>query len=558
MHPSRIFFYSCLAFSAGIGASAIFRIPEAMTLGMLGVAVIIFIVGVFTKMYASPVRSSPAERDATSHGVKYLVIALGIAAFALGVIWSEDARRQWDYERDAFFVSAQNLSRATKEVGVNPPVEDFADKYDASKELALVQESIRTIFPREAPSGITATIASRERLENSTRYELEHISSAPRFQTRWLLTYTGYETFSPGDRILLQQLRFDTSTTAEAFLKRDGVAGAIMFPENIVLLGNTCPTFLASALCVRYRTSGELSRLKESFEKNLRLALPAPHAALAAGLLLGTRSALPQDMKEDFKRTGMSHIVAVSGYNITILVLAIATLLGFFMLPRSLTFWIVTLFIMLFALLTGAGASVVRAALMGFLLILAQKESRMYSARIALSFAGAAMLFQNPMLLRYDLGFILSFLATAGLMVLYPLLEERARAEEKLSGIKDIVLQSVSAQMFVLPVIIVAFGSISLIFLISNVAILPFIPPTMLFSFIAGIAGFFGEYIGSIVAFPAYVLLDYEIGIVAAFSKIPYASLAVTSLIARWVIGLASAACVVLLVWKLKKLRQVF
>ncbi|MDO8558320.1 MAG: ComEC/Rec2 family competence protein [bacterium] len=508
MHPSRIFFYSCSAFGVGICVSAIFRIPESMTLGMLGIATASLAVAVLTKVR-----------------IKYLVPALGIIAFALGIIRLGDVEQRWEHERNEFLLAAQNLSR---------------------------------VFPREAPSGITATVASRERLENSTRYELERISLEDRSRTRWLLTYTGYEIFDPGDRILLQRPHFDTSTTSEAFLKRDGIAGAVRFPEKIVPLGSSCPTFLANASCARYRASEQLSHLKESFEKNLRLALPVPHAALAAGLLLGTRSALSQEMKDDFRRTGMSHIVAVSGYNITILILAIATLMGFFMLPRSLTFWAVTLFIILFTLLTGAGASVVRAALMGFLLILAQKESRMYSARIALSSAGALMLFQNPMLLRYDLGFVLSFLATAGLLVLYPLLEERARENKKLSGIKDVALQSVSAQLFVLPVIIITFGSISFVFLISNVAVLPFIPPTMFFSFLAGIAGFFGEHIGNIVAFPAYILLDYEIIIVATFSKIPHASLALASASLRYAAGLASTIGAALLVWKLKKLRETF
>lgn len=497
MHTSRIFFYSCLAFSAGACASSFFRIPEIMTLGALGIAVAVFVVSVFTKKH-----------------IRYLAVGLGIAAFALGIIRHDDVLQRWQYEREEFLTAA-----------------------------------------KEATPSTLATITSRDRLGQVAQYELGDVSLARNPKTRWLLRYTGREIFRAGERIEIQNPRFDTSKEAENFLKRDGAGGTLTFPKEVMRFGNACPASPIGIPCTRYRLTGLLSGAKESFERHLELVLPEPHAALAAGLLLGTRSALPQDIKDDFKRTGLSHIVAVSGYNITILILAISTLLGFFMVPRVPAFWLVTLFIALFTFITGAGSSIVRASLMGFLVVLAQKESRMYSARVALSFAGAAMLFHNPMLVRYDLGFALSFLATAGLLVLYPLLEERAVFLKGSPGIGGIVLQSVSAQLFVLPIIIIAFGSVSLIFLVSNIAILPFIPATMFFSFTASIAGFMGQSLGRVAAFPAYVLLHYEIEVIALLSKIPYATLAITSLTLRWMLSLAAIGATTILTWRLKSLR---
>ena len=260
-------------------------------------------------------------------------------------------------------------------------------------------------------------------------------------------------------------------------------------------------------------------------------------------------------MKESFRYLGLSHIVAVSGYNITILVLAVSTLLGFFAVSRRASFWIASVFLALFALLTGGSASVVRASVMGFLVILAQHASRMYSARIAIALAGTLMLFQNPFLLRYDAGFVLSFLATAGLLVFYPLLEERAKHLPKLGPVKEVVLQTLSAQAFVLPVLIFAFGSVPLLFLVSNMLVLPAIPPTMFFAFVGGVAGFFGETAGRVAMLPAYALLAWELGVVDVLAKIPHAQALIISPFLRWVFSIGVGACVGLVTWKLRLYR---
>lgn len=167
---------------------------------------------------------------------------------------------------------------------------------------------------------------------------------------------------------------------------------------------------------------------------------------------------------------------------------------------------------------------------MGFLVIFAQKESRLYNSRIAIAFAGAGMLLQNPFLLRYDLGFLLSFLATIGLLTLYPRLEESAHRWPKLGGMKEAFLQTISAQAWVLPVLVVAFGTIPLISPLANVLVLPFIPAAMFFSFVAGISGIFFPALGVFIAFPAQAILSYEIGVTKILSRVPYASIPVYNL----------------------------
>jgi ComEC/Rec2-related protein len=449
---------------------------------------------------------------------------LAVAALALGCASRTEAERKWNLERHVFLEAAGSSARS-----------------------------------------VAATVSGRERMANGASYTLENISMRLPAQgreadksdlTRLNMMYTGKDIFSPGDLLLIEGAKLDTATASEIFLKRERAAGTVLFPSRIIKYGNLCDGKNLSFNCMKYGLAGMLARTRESFEDRLHAVLPEPCASFAAGLLIGSRSQIPQDLKDAFARTGLSHIVAVSGYNITILVLAVSTLLGLFALPRVASFWMSAGFIVLFTLLTGASASVVRAALMGFLAVLAQKEARMYSARTAIAFAGAAMLFDNPMLLQYDMGFVLSFLATVGLLVLYPKLEELAHHWPAFGGAKEVALQSLSAQFFVLPVVIASFGSVSFVFLFANIMVLPFIPAAMMLSFIGAAAGYVSDIAGRIAAFPAYALMNFQIGTVKLISSVPFASVAIQSPAVKWTLASAAAACVALVLWLLRRNKE--
>ena len=498
MHPSRYLFFACLGFIGGVGAQSVFLFSDMVPL--MG-----FAAAAACAMYAFRQK-------------RFLVHAFVLGAFCAGAAIYGDAHAAWLGQRVVF--------------------------------LALSEKKYATVH---------ATVASRESLAGAKRYVLERIISeddgAPLPRMRLHLVDVGAHAYIPGDRIIIRNARFDTTEAFTPFLKRDGVAGAIAFPKELALEEKTCAEHRWSVSCFSYAFTAALTQAREVFERSLRASLSEPYSALADGLLLGGRTNLSADVKESFRYLGLSHIVAVSGYNITILVLAVSTLLGFFAVSRRASFWIASVFLALFALLTGGSASVVRASVMGFLVILAQHASRMYSARIAIALAGTLMLFQNPFLLRYDAGFVLSFLATAGLLVFYPLLEERAKHLPKLGPVKEVVLQTLSAQAFVLPVLIFAFGSVPLLFLVSNMLVLPAIPPTMFFAFVGGVAGFFGETAGRVAMLPAYALLAWELGVVDVLAKIPHAQALIISPFLRWVFSIGVGACVGLVTWKLRLYR---
>ena len=270
---------------------------------------------------------------------------------------------------------------------------------------------------------------------------------------------------------------------------------------------------------------GHLLGIKKSFIDIINKVLLEPQASFLSALLVGARRTLPSDLVDAFNRTGTSHIVAISGYNISIISIMLFNFLSYLLLPRRLIFWLVGIGLVLFTLIAGAGASVVRAAIMGGLLILAKREGRSYQITNAIIFAGAAMLFFNPYLLRYDAGFQLSFLATLGLVYLAPHFNKWFSRLPNFWSFRANLAATLSAQIMTLPIILFGFGRFSLIAVLANVLILPVVPLTMLFGFLAGLTGFISLKIAAIFILPAWFMLSYQIWVVKILSLLPFASI---------------------------------
>lgn len=263
---------------------------------------------------------------------------------------------------------------------------------------------------------------------------------------------------------------------------------------------------------------GILFAIKNSFISQINKILPEPQSSFLAALLVGARRSLPTNLTEAFVKTGTSHIIAISGYNISLIGAIIFNTLGFLFVPRRFIFWITALVIVLFSLIAGAGASVVRAAIMGTLLLVSKREGRFYAMANVIILAGAIMLFFNPFLLRYDAGFQLSFLATLGLVYLSPYFEILFVKLPNVFSFRDNLAATLSAQLATFPVIIFSFGRLSVFSVPANVLILPAIPPTMFFGFLAAIASFISIKLGSFLGLIAWFLLSYQIWIVRFLS----------------------------------------
>lgn len=270
---------------------------------------------------------------------------------------------------------------------------------------------------------------------------------------------------------------------------------------------------------------GHLLVFKRSFIAVIDKILSEPKSSFLAALLVGARRTLPDNLVNAFNITGTSHIVAISGYNISIISIMMLNFLAYFFLPRRLIFWTIIISLLTFTLIAGAGASVVRAAIMGGLLVLAGREGRFYQVTNAIVFAGAVMLFFNPYLLRYDTGFQLSFLAAFGLIYLAPRFNQWFSNMTNFWSFRTNLSATLSAQIMTFPVIFWEFGRVSLVATLANVLILPVIPVTMLFGFLAGLSGFISLKIAGILILPAWLLLSYQIFVVKILSIMPWASI---------------------------------
>lgn len=278
-----------------------------------------------------------------------------------------------------------------------------------------------------------------------------------------------------------------------------------------------------------------LFNIKRSFVSNLEKSLGEPHAALAAGLVVGEKAALGKDLLNDFRTVGLIHIVVLSGYNITIVADAMRRLLSF--LPRVWGISVGGLGIILFGILVGGGATVVRSCFMASIALFGDIIRRDYSVTRALIFAGLLMLIQNPMILLHDPSFQLSFLATLGLILLASPIEKRLTMIPEKFGIRGIVASTIATQIFVSPYILYMMGQISIIGMLVNILVLPFIPLTMLLVFIEGMSGMIWQPLSYFFGWGSHLLLSYELFMVEHFARFPFASAHVGVFSFWWVVG---------------------
>ncbi len=262
--------------------------------------------------------------------------------------------------------------------------------------------------------------------------------------------------------------------------------------------------------------------IRDKFEESLDRSLSEPYASFAAGLVLGSKRNIPDSLMSDFNRTGTTHIVAVSGYNLTIVITYIALFLGIF--SRKSKFWGSLFIIVTFVIMTGAPASVVRAGILAGLVLLGHYEGRRINMTILLLLVAVIMLIFGPYALKYDIGFQLSFLAFMGLVYLGPIIARLKFIRSLPIILKSTFSETTAAQIMVLPILIFYFGRVSFVSPIVNILILWLIPAAMGMIFLIGIAGLVWISLGQIIGYIGWLFLKYIIVIVESFSKIPWAS----------------------------------
>lgn len=313
---------------------------------------------------------------------------------------------------------------------------------------------------------------------------------------------------------------FEPGFDYRAYLSKEGVFTTMSFPKIELVDQIKKQSFLEKTKISLFKV---IFKFKNNFERAISRSIAEPNAAFINGILLGSRENIPKDLKEDFSKTGITHVLAISGYNITI----IASIISWFFLlffRRGIAFYFSVAGIILFTILTGASASVSRAAVMGILILLASKSGRLYDPRNSIAVAGMIMIFLNPIVLRYDVGFQLSFLATIGILFVSPIIQRYFKKIPNFFDFRETFIATTSAQLMVLPLIIFHFHNFSLVSLPANILILPLIPYSMLLGFFSGLAGMILPVLGQIVGYGAYLITAIEIGLVKLFSRPGFAS----------------------------------
>lgn len=326
-----------------------------------------------------------------------------------------------------------------------------------------------------------------------------------------------------GDLLLLQgELATPQSSDTfnyQEYLSQHGIYSVMSFPDFKVLAersGNPVMTFIYGMRELAYETVQKISS-----DQN---------AALLSGILLGIDSDVSPGLTRAYQQTGTGHIIAISGFNIAI----VAGLLGF-LFRKVFIRWQAALLaiggITFYTLLVGATPSVVRAAIMGSLVILAQLIGRRSAGINILLMTGAIMCLFNPYL-PWDVSFQLSFLATLGLVLFAePLtggvstwIEKRipkSWLQKMVKGLADIFLLTIAAQAMTLPVLAYHFRSISLSALLANPLVLPVQPALMVLGLIAVMLGIVWLPLGIIFGWAASLLAGYTNSMVSLLSRIP-------------------------------------
>ena len=295
------------------------------------------------------------------------------------------------------------------------------------------------------------------------------------------------------------------------YLFHQGVLGVIYNPQEMTKIGESGHLF--------YRI---IYRIRDQFETVLNRSLSEPYASFAAGLVLGSKRNIPDSLMSDLNRTGTTHIIAVSGYNLTILIVYIGLFLGLF--SRRLKFWGSLLVILAFVIMTGAPASVVRAGILAGLVALGHFEGRRINLTILLLLVASIMLILNPYVLKFDISFELSFLAFAGIVYLAPLISDLQIFKWLPKFIRSTLSETLAAQLMVLPILVYYFGRLSIVSPLVNLLVLWVIPLTMGLIFLVAILGMIWLSLGQIAGFLGFLFLKYIIIVIESFSGLSWAS----------------------------------
>lgn len=470
MHKSQVLFYLLLAFIAGVFVASFLPISQIWILVFLILAIGLIAISGYRKVYS---------RKGFLVGVLVLVFIFGVIRFNSFNFSNSILNQFADVEVGARGMSVSLTGYVDEEPDING---DKVQLVFRVKELIVTDEAIK--------------------LNERT---LIRTNAFPKYQLGDELSVVGS----------LQTPKNFEDFDYIKYLQKQNIRTIIAFPD----ISKSDDLDIGLTEIFKLGLYKNIFAIKNKFESVINRSISEPNASFINGILLGSRQNIPEEIKDDFNKTGTTHILAISGYNIMIISWAMLSGLIYFF-KRRMAFWLSVGVIILFTILTGASSSVVRASIMGLLLLFANGYGRLYDPKNSIILAGAAMIYINPFALVFDIGFQLSFLAVMGLLYIYPFLDNKFRKIPDLWKLKELTLMTISAQFAVAPPLIYYFHQFSLLSLPANILILPFVPAAMLFSFLSGIAGMIFLPFGKIIGLAAWAITTYQIKIIELFASI--------------------------------------
>lgn len=338
----------------------------------------------------------------------------------------------------------------------------------------------------------------------------------------------------------------------ETYLARYDIYSVIYYPKIELVSGN---------LSFGQKIFRLLLNGKQFLAARINSNLPEPEAGLSTAILLGYRRTVLREDLNIFSRVGLSHMIAISGSHITIMSAMMINFLLAIGLKRRQALKTIFGFLILYPLITGLSASAVRSAIMGGLAFLAVYYHRSSSIIRALVFSAAIMLIFNPLLLRSDIGFQLSFAAILGIIYIYPFGEamknkflDKLKAGELVFGkfkikkfklkhgtekiittLIDTINLTLVSQIVILPIALVNFKQLSVIAPLANLLVLWTFPLLLAALIIALFLSSLMPYLGVLWFFPSYLLLKYIFVISNVLAQPSWAAVTVNGF--NWYLG---------------------
>ena len=323
--------------------------------------------------------------------------------------------------------------------------------------------------------------------------------------------------------------------------------------DSVVLRGKLKDGFGSYRVTMRYaqvlasNSGGTPVRdLREHFSESVRAVTLEPEASLGLGFVVGQRSALQVELDEQLKVVGLTHIVVASGYNLTILVRFARRLVAKY--SRFMAMSVSSGLVLAFIAFSGLTPSMVRAGAVTLLSLLAWYYGRRFHPLILIALVAAGSAYFDPIYLWSDIGWYLSFLAFAGVLIVSPLVIARLYGSKKPGAIAQLLIETMAATAMTLPLILMTFERLPVLTLVANMLVAPLIPLAMLATTIAGIAGMVAPAALGWLGIPATIIIGYVVWVVETLSGISWAQMDVS--IPVWVmIGLYAIIMGLVIMW---------